>query len=163
MGLPYVEPSALLQRGQSMSSTSSSFSIKSLQITPTRGVVGFVDDLMGVCNEEGFRAEWKGGNCEVRGVGNQCDGVVSVPMSKSIFRAILARIVVLCNEHAANSVFPYGGSGELSRTADSASVFRAEFRNTSSDQWLQLVKLTSIAPTVGLDSETRKGTDTNAL
>src|SRR5262249_56235813 len=61
---------------------------------------------------------------------------VSVP--KSVFRAILARVAALCNEHAPNSVSPYGGEGEISVGTNPPTLFRVAFTNTPGEQRLEV-------------------------
>src|SRR5208282_5382429 len=62
-------------------------------------------------------------------------------LRKSVFRAILARVAVLCNERSPNSVSPYGGQGEVSVGADPAMTFRVEFANTPDEQRLELTRV----------------------
>ena len=57
-------------------------------------------------------------------------GRIEVPLQKSVLRAVLARVAVLCNERKPNSVSPYGGQGEMSVDADPATAIRVTFVNT---------------------------------
>jgi hypothetical protein len=106
---------------------------------PSRGVVGLVDDLLTVCREQGLQLDWQGNRCRVRSVGGDGEEVMDVPLRKSVFRAILARVAVLCNERAPNSVSPYGGRGELSAGTNPPAVFRVTFANTPAEQKLELL------------------------
>src|SRR5262249_15672530 len=91
---------------------------------PARGVVGLVDDLLNVCREHSLELEWEGDRCRVRAAGCDWEELLDVRLSKSVFRAILARIAALCNERSPNSVSPYGGQGEFSAGTNPAALFR---------------------------------------
>src|SRR5436190_13085213 len=80
---------------------------------PTRGVVGLVDDLLEVCRESGLQIEWQGNGCHARSRADDAAAWFEVSLRKSVFRTILARVAVLCNEHCPDSVSPYGGQGKL--------------------------------------------------
>ena len=108
---------------------------------PSRPVVGLVDDLLAACQEQGVRLDWQDGRCRVRSLEGGPEGVIDVPLRKSVFRAILARVAVLCNERNPNSVSPYGGQGELSIGTDPTMVFRLEFANTPDEQRLELARV----------------------
>jgi hypothetical protein len=107
-------------------------------VNPTGGIVGLVDDLLRGCPESGLQLDWQAGCCRVRSVGGDGKELLDVPLRKSVFRAILARVAVLCNERAPNSVSSYGGQGELSVDANPAAVFRVAFVNTPATQKLEL-------------------------
>jgi hypothetical protein len=113
-------------------------------VHPTRGVAGLVDDLLGVCQKHGLQLDWQADRCRVRSFGGEWEELVDVPLRKSVFRAILARVAALCNERTPNSVSPYGGHGQLAVGADPRSVFRVTFANTPAEQKLEL--LTEIDP-----------------
>jgi hypothetical protein len=89
--------------------------LRRILVHPTRDVVGLVDDLLTVCREHGLRLDWQDGRCRVRSAGGDWEELPDVPLRKSAFRAILARIAVLCNEQMANSVSLYGGQGAFSK------------------------------------------------
>jgi len=75
----------------------------------------------------------------VRSLGDEAQQMLDVPLRKSTFRAILARVAVLCNERVPNSVSPYGGQGELAMGANPTVVFRVAFVNTPAAQKLELL------------------------
>jgi hypothetical protein len=102
---------------------------------PTRGVLGLVDDLLAVSREGGIQLDWKADQCRVQFRG----GGIEVPLRKSVVRAALARIAVLCNQRQPNSVSPYGGQGELLVGTDPA--LRVAFVNTPEVQSLELTPL----------------------
>src|SRR5271157_18049 len=104
--------------------------------TPTRDVVGLVDEVLALCQEHGLQLDWQEGGCHIRSSGGEPEGTIDVPLRKSVFRAILARVAVLCNERSPNSVSPYGGQGEVSVGANPAMTFRVEFANTPDEQRL---------------------------
>lgn len=110
---------------------------------PTRGVLGLVDDLLAVSREHGLRLDWQADLCRVRLLGDGLEDTLEVPLRKSVVRAALARIAVLCNERKPNSVSPYGGQGELSVGTDPAAVLRVTFMNTADEQRLELVRVSS--------------------
>ncbi len=66
-----------------------------------------------------------------------------LPLPKSVFRALLARIAALCNERVPNSVSPYGGEGEIVLDTVASAVFRVEFTNTPAVQRLEIKSVVS--------------------
>lgn len=108
---------------------------------PTRGVLGFMGDLLVLSCEHGLQLDWKADHCRVRcGKGGPPDWI-EVPLRKSVVRAALARVAVLCNQHRPNSVSPYGGQGELLVGSDSPAAIRVAFVNTPDEQSLELLPL----------------------
>jgi hypothetical protein len=123
----------------SMSTTSQvSEMLPRVLLHPDHGIAGLVDDLLVLCLEHGLQLDWQTNRCRVRSAGGDSNGLVDVPIRKSAFRAILARVAALCNERAPNAVSPYGGQGELSAGANQAAVFRVVFVNTPATQQLEL-------------------------
>ena len=115
---------------------------------PARGVVGLVEDLLAVCRGQRLQLDWQTDCCRVRSVGDNWDESIDLPLRKSVFRAILARVAALCNERVPNSVSPYGGHGELSVGPAPHDVIRVAFVNTPAEQKLELVTETvAAAPT----------------
>jgi hypothetical protein len=106
---------------------------------PSRGVVGLVDDLLRLCQEQGLQLDWQADRCRVRSLAGGSEEVLDRPVRKSVFRAILARVAALCNERSPNSVSPYGGQGELLAGGDPAAIFRVTFANTPDEQRLELI------------------------
>ena len=105
---------------------------------PRRGVVGIVDDLLRLCPEQVLRLDWQADSCRIHCRTGDSEETLDFPMRKSAFRAMLARIAVLCNERTPNSVSPYGGESELSIGTNPPAVFRVTFANTSAEQMLEL-------------------------
>ena len=68
-----------------------------------------------------------------------------MPLQKSVFRAVVARVAALCNEGAPNSVTPYRGEGELSVWTNPPASFHVAFTNTPTEQWLEVTFLTTSA------------------
>jgi hypothetical protein len=66
---------------------------------------------------------------------------MELPLPKSVFRAILARLAAMCNERIPDSVSPYGGEGELSVGTDPPAIFRVAFTNTAGGQRLDVSRL----------------------
>lgn len=106
---------------------------------PTRrSVAELVDDLLSLCTEQGLHLDWQAGQCRVRPLGAEPHELVEIPLPKSVFRAILARLAALCNERIPNSVSPYGDEGELSIRTNPPMVFHVVFTNTPGEQCLEL-------------------------
>jgi class 3 adenylate cyclase len=111
-----------------------------------RGVVGVVDELLGLCREQGLQFDWHANRCRVRPLGGEPQEPIEVPLQKTVFRAILARMAALCNERAPNSTSPYGGNGECTVGANPATVFRVTFTNTPGEQRLEVRRKGSEGP-----------------
>jgi hypothetical protein len=105
---------------------------------PNRGIVGVVDDLLTLCQEHGLHLEWQDDRCRIHCPADGSDEVINSPVGKSIFRAILARLAALCNEHRPNSVSPYGGQGEVTVGHDPGKLLHVSFVNTPEAQRLKL-------------------------
>jgi hypothetical protein len=104
----------------------------------SRGVVGLADDLLGLCRERNLQLDWQANRCQVRMLGAGPQEATHVSISKSVYRAVLARIAALCNERRPHSVSPYGGEGELMIHANPAAVFRVSFVNCPTEQRLKV-------------------------
>ncbi len=130
--------------------TSSGFSVvlRHVLAHPQNGVAGLVDNLLAVCRAHGLQLDWQADRCRVCVRGGDWEELDDVPLRKSEFRAILARLAALCNERTPNSVSPYGGQGELAVGANPPAVFRVTFTNTPAEQKLEL--LTEVAPEDGI-------------
>jgi hypothetical protein len=113
---------------------------RAFEPTP-RGVVGLVDNLLDLCRQQGLQLHWQANRCLVRPLGAEPQELAELPLPKSVFRAILARIASLCNERTPNSVSPYGGEGELSVGTGPPTVFRVAFTNTPGEQGLEVRRL----------------------
>jgi hypothetical protein len=103
---------------------------------PDTGFVGIADNLLQLCLGASVEITWGQDACRVSMRNGAAEEVVDVPLRKSVFRAVLARIAVLCNERRADSVSPYGGCGEIA--LDSGPVVSVRFENTSAVQSLRL-------------------------
>jgi len=121
-------------------STASGFSekLRRALLQPTRGVAGLVDDLLALCGQHGLQLDWRADRFRVRPLRGDWEELIDIPLRKSVFRAILARVAALCNQQTPNSVSPYGGQGELSAGANPPTVFRVTFANTPAEQKLEL-------------------------
>jgi hypothetical protein len=105
---------------------------------PSEGIVGMVNELLRLCQEHGLRLDWQTDCCRVRPLAGGSEEVIDKPLRKSLFRATLARVAVLCNERSPDSVSLYGGQGELTVGTNPATVFRVAFTNTPGEQRLEL-------------------------
>ena len=103
-----------------------------------RGILGLVDDLLSLGSEQGLSLNWHDGQCRIRMLGAEPQEANEIPVRKSVFRALLARVAVLCNERTPNSVSPYGGEGELAFGNGSPSVVRVVFVNHPGEQRLTI-------------------------
>src|SRR5947209_2245875 len=106
--------------------------------TPTRGVLGLVDALLAASQEHGIQLDWQAGQCRVRFREGGPAGCIEVPLRKSVVRAVLARVAVLCNQQNPNSVSPYGGQGELLVGTAPPTALHVAFVNTPEEQSLEL-------------------------
>src|ERR1700680_2805627 len=97
--------------------------------TPSRGVLGMVDDLLAVSREHGSQLDWQAGHCRVRIRDGGPADWIEVPLRKSVVRAALARIAVLCSQRIPNSVSLYGGRGELLVGSDPTTAMLVAFVN----------------------------------
>jgi hypothetical protein len=107
----------------------------------TGGVLGLVDELLAVAREHGLQLDWKADHCRVQFRKGGPPGLVEVPLRKSVVRAALARIAVLCNQRKPNSVSPYGGQGELFVGTAPTMAMQVTFVNTPDEQSLELTPL----------------------
>jgi hypothetical protein len=127
--------------------TSSSEAIRGVFTQPARDMVGIVDDLLMVCREHDLELDWRPGCCRVRSHAADWREVPDLPLRKTAFRGILARLSALCNERHPSSCTPYGGQGEI---AVGTTVFRLVFTNTPGEQRLRLaVNRPAMAPIAG--------------
>jgi hypothetical protein len=106
--------------------------------SPSQGVVGLVDSLIAMLSGHRLELEWQSGHCVGRIDHTEA---IAFRLRKSVFRAILARLAILCNERHPGLVSPYGGEGELSVTA-SETITRVWFTNTADLQRLELAPAT---------------------
>jgi hypothetical protein len=108
-----------------------------------RGVVGLVDDLLGLSQEQDLQLDWHDDQCRVRAIGAEREESIEVPLPKSAFRAALARLAALCNERNPGSTSPYGGEGELTIGVDPTTICRVAFTNTAGVQSVRLARIQS--------------------
>jgi hypothetical protein len=106
-----------------------------------RGVVGLVDDLLALCQEQELQLEWRANQCRVCTIGVGPEEMIEVPLPNSAFRAVLARLAALCNEVNPGSVSPYRGEAELRIGIDPIIRFRVAFTNTASEQRVQITRV----------------------
>jgi hypothetical protein len=97
-----------------------------------------VDELLAVSIKHDLLLAWEAGHCQVSFPNGGPVDRVDVPMPKSVFRAVLARIAVLCNEQNPNSVSAWAGQGKVAADSDSAKSIGVVFVNSPEKQSLEL-------------------------
>jgi hypothetical protein len=117
--------------------------LESVLRNPDRGILGFVDDLVAASQDHDLQFGWQDGYCYVVFPGCENPDRIEVSLRKSVARAALARIAVLCNERNPDSVSPYGGRGEIVTDADPSKTIRAAFVNTPEALSLELTSVSS--------------------
>jgi hypothetical protein len=107
---------------------------------PSEGVVGAVDELLAIAAEHSLRLERQADGCRVHLLDAGTTDSVDVQMSNSAFRAILARISVLCNPQLSDRVSPYGGQGKLTIGGNPTTTLHVSFVNTPAEQSINLLR-----------------------
>ena len=106
-------------------------------LQPAGGIVGLVDELLEASLEGRHQLDWQDDRCRVRFFDGDWKDTIDVPMRKSVFRAILARIAALCHEQTSVAISPYGGECDFAVGANSL-LLRIAFVNTPETQKLVL-------------------------
>lgn len=116
---------------------------------PRHGIVGLVDDLLAMCQKHDLQIDWQNDHFRVRSPGGAWEELTDLSIRKSVYRAVLARIAVLCNEQNPNSVSLYGGQCQWMTSESPPTMFRILFTNTAEEQRLELTAGTvkTAAPT----------------
>lgn len=112
-----------------------------LTVPTPRAILGIVDQVLAVALECDLRLVHKEDYCHIEILGGAPANSIEVPVRKSVFRAALARVSVLCNERGPRSVSPYGGEGEIVFGSESPSLLHAAFVNTPDEQSLVLTSV----------------------
>jgi hypothetical protein len=119
---------------------------EAFQPTP-RGVVGLVDDLLGLCRQYQLRIAFHDGHCSVRRLGAEARESLDIELPKSVFRAAIARIAAMCEEQRPGTVTPYRGEAFLAVQRAQASdsphpvhptTCYVSFANTPAEQRLEM-------------------------
>jgi hypothetical protein len=126
--------------------------IRSALLDPSGGIVGLVDTVLTVCGAHGLQLNWQAERCCVRSAAGDWKELLGIPMRASVFRAVLARVAVLCNEHTPDSVSPYGGQGELRGGANPPAEFSVQFVNSPDERRIEIITKAYLA-----DAENRNG------
>jgi hypothetical protein len=106
---------------------------------PQSGIVSLVDAILNLCRGHNFQLDWQADRCLVRPLGGDWEEVTDLPIRKSVFRAILARISVLCNEQLPNAISPYGGRARLTVGENPSGVFQVIWTNSPAQQRLEIL------------------------
>ena len=88
---------------------------------PARGIAGLVEELLLVCARHDLELDWRPECLRVRSRGGDWEELSGTSVRPSVFRAILARVAVLCNEFKHSDfepepVSPYGVDGDCLAT-----------------------------------------------
>ncbi|WP_435020549.1 hypothetical protein TA3x_001891 [Tundrisphaera sp. TA3] len=121
--------------------TADTTGLESVLADASRGVLGMVDELIAISRKREIHLLWEDQHCRIRPVDGDPGPWPEVPMPRSVFRAILARISALCNERSAAPVSPYGGEADIVSGPGSMDGIHASFANTPDEQRLDLVPL----------------------
>ena len=111
------------------------------------GVIGLADDLLVLCREADLQLTWHDGQCHVRTLGEESPEAINIPLQKSVFRALLARISALCDDRSSEPVSPYGGEGRIAIPATPSGCYHVVFSNTKDEQRVE-IRLTASATKV---------------
>lgn len=112
--------------------------IQSLFRAPHDGIAELVDSLLDACLKHDLEIDWSPDQCRVRSHAGEWEQVGDLPVRKSVFRALLARIAAKCKEFEADSVSPYGGRGTLCLGENPVAHFQAVMVNPATEQRLEL-------------------------
>lgn len=107
-----------------------------------RGVAGLAEDLLAVARVLAIpmSLDWRDGHCLLKFADGDGRPVAeSIPLPRSVFRALLARIASLGNEQIPGSFTPHGGSGQLTFPLVTHPDLAASLVNTPDQQSLKLV------------------------
>ena len=108
---------------------------------PGDGIVVLVDSILASCADYRVEAEFREDFIRGQLLGCDVEFKFGVSIPKSVLRAIIARVAVLCNEQSPNAVSPYGGEGEMTVSAKPGALLKAVFVNTTVQQHLTLTTL----------------------
>ena len=116
-----------------------------LLLAPVGGIPGLVDGVLALCRHHELDLDWAADECRIR-LADGSETILTVPLRTSIFRAVLARFAVLCNERRPKSVSLYGGDGEVEFGQCPPVVFRVKIQNARDAQRVVLVRAPASAP-----------------
>lgn len=118
---------------------------------PSSSVVAVVDNMVALCSRHHVALSATPRRCTLRpatvdgGAGNfECLEID--PLNATLLRAVLARLVALCNSGRQKPISPYGGNGWLVVNSETSARVDFEFVNTPSDQQLELVPSRTVEP-----------------
>lgn len=120
-----------------MSTSTVSSAILQIMLQPSGGIAGLVDEILAACRNDRVELRWQGGRCEIRSLDGSWSDVIDVPVRKSVFCAVLARMAAVCDQRAPGSVSPYGGEAELP-IGEPPDFMRVAFVNTAAEQKLSV-------------------------
>lgn len=109
------------------------------QFTPRGdGVLDLVDDVLARCVEGRVRLVWGPGSVTEFPLSGAAPVAFAFAIRNSAFRALLARMSVLCDGPGAETVSPYGGRGAFTDPRWPHVRFWVDFTNTPAEQRLDL-------------------------
>ncbi len=112
---------------------------------PGGGLIGLFDHYLRLLGEEGAAVEFSEGRCWLS-PRQEGDAPEELPLSRTTFRPILARVAFLCNEYRPSSVTPYGGVGVFKLAGPPELLLRVSFTNTPDIQKLDIRPAGAPAP-----------------
>ena len=97
-----------------------------------------VDDLLGACCGHNIQLAWQDGQCRLSSSDGEWEDTIDLPIRRSVFRAILARVATLCNIQLADSVSPYGGTADLTVGYTPTGMLTVTIVNTPAEHGMRI-------------------------
>ncbi len=105
------------------------------------GILDLVDDMLARCVNDQVRIVWCPGVVTEYPLSGTSPTSFEVTLRNSAFRAVMARMAVLCERPDSEPVSPYGGRGEFTDRRWPRVRFSLQFTNTADDQRLELTPI----------------------
>lgn len=115
---------------------------------PTNGIVGMAHDLLSICHDNAVIIRWESTGVQVETAEGGETRTLTVPLRKSVFRSVLARLVMLCNETRLGSITPYGGISEIIVPGTPDSHYCISITNTPDEQVIELTPVSHTSPSL---------------
>ncbi len=122
-----------------MSATSSLSEILQNALDSRDNLIEVVDGLLRVCAENDMHLRMLADSGLFRSTNRgRAEHAFKNPLTKSRFRAVLARIALLCNEATPGSASPYGGMGTVPISPDRLESVYVSFANTPDEPGISI-------------------------